>query len=208
MLKLLFHIQARFSKKACDQTYENDALIVYMVHKYGLEFYVQTLEFARRCREPKATYSREPADSGKHSIPEATTPWLEKHDLLEPLRELCAHLEQEGLIDGEKLCLVQCVYYKADAEGARGRHIDNVINGGKIIVGVTLGDEPLALCEANEARYRSITLDLNGISFTKMLPPGSVYVMKGQCRNEWYHDAKKPAGSSHYVIMLRYGDAT
>ena len=32
--------------------------------------------------------------------------------------------------------------------------------------------------------------------------------MKSQCREEYYHDAEKPRGSSHYVIMLRYGDAT
>ena len=114
MLKLLFNIEERFSKSACAQTFVNDALIVYMIHKYCKEFYVQTEEFARRCREAKAKYSRGPADSRKHSIPVDTTPWLERHILLEPLRELCAYLEQEGLSDGEKLCLVQCVYYEAE----------------------------------------------------------------------------------------------
>ena len=73
-------------------------------------------------------------------------------------------------------------------------------------MGVTLGDKPLEECKDETARHRSITLDRNGISFTKVLPPGSVYVMKGECRDFYYHDAKKPAGSSHYVIMLRYGD--
>ena len=198
----------RHTRSACDQTNRNDAKIVNMNHKYGSEFYVQTEEFDRRCQEKDPKYVRIPADQTKHSIPKQYTPWLEKHDSFGPLRELCAFIDQEELLDGEKLCLIQCVHYNADAPGDRGRHIDNVMNGGKIIVGVTLGDKPLSECKDDTSRYRNISLDLkNEASFTKILPPGSMYVMKGQCREEYHHDARKPAGSSHYVIMLRYGKA-
>ena len=198
----------RTTRSACKQTDSNDAPIVPNNHKYGFEIYVQTEAFHEACQEQEPKYTRIPADKNKHSIPEEQTPWLEKHVNLGPLRELCAHINQENLIDGKTLYLIQLVHYCADAEFDRGRHIDNVDNGGHIIVGITLGDKPLSDCIDDEERYRNISFDYhNKCRFTKKLPPGSVYVMKGQCRYEFYHDAKKPKDSSHYVIMLRYGKA-
>jgi hypothetical protein len=52
------------------------------------------------------------------------------------IRNLCKRIH--SLIpDSEKLYLIQCVHYTGKAE--RGKHIDNQINGGNIIVGCSFG---------------------------------------------------------------------
>ena len=184
---------------------ERSGVVVPMNHKYGREFYVETAAFGRAVKDKAGNhFSREPPDSAKHSIPE-TTPRLETHPKLDALRALCAQVCQEPLIEGKELYLMQCVHYTANAEGDRGKHIDNRTNGGDIIVGVTLATTSLGFQMEDE--YRSITLSLSKMSKTFSLPPASVYVMKGECRYVYLHDAKKPPNTEHYVIMMRFGKA-
>jgi 2OG-Fe(II) oxygenase superfamily len=175
------------------------------VYKYGKEFYIQTQAFedevaedekrVRRGEPPDLAYSRVPPDKSKHSIPESTL------RLTDPkcaaVKQLCDNISREPMIEGRELYLVQCVHYCGEQD--RGRHIDNKLNAGDIIVGCTFGSE-------QEGEERTMSLDRNGKrkrEFT--LPPGSVYAMKGACRHEWYHCAKKQKNTTPYAILLRFG---
>jgi alkylated DNA repair dioxygenase AlkB len=99
------------------------------------------------------------------------------------------------------------VHYGADYNRDRGKHIDNRSNGGDIIVGVTLGNAPLDICRRSTDGHRKIELSMGSFSRKYVLPPASVYMMKGQCRYEYHHDATKPVGTTHNVIMMRFGKA-
>ena len=103
-------------------------------HKYGREFYLQTESFQAAVDESDGCYSRTPADRAKHSIPKEA-PKLED-ERNSAIRKLAERILSHPEISGEKLYLIQCIEYNGKYE--RGKHIDNKVNGGHIIVGCTI----------------------------------------------------------------------
>jgi hypothetical protein len=104
-------------------------------HKYGREFYLQTDSFQMAVNEADGSYSRTPADRAKHSIPKES-PRLEdaRNSVIKKLGE---RIQLHPQVNNAKLYLIQCVHYNGKLE--RGKHIDNKVNGGDIIVGCSFG---------------------------------------------------------------------
>ena len=103
--------------------------------KYGREFYIQTESFQRAVTEKDGCYSRVPSDSAKHSIPKES-PKLED-EKNKPIRILADRIGALHGIKNKELYLIQCVHYNGEYE--RGKHVDNKVNGGDIIVGCSIG---------------------------------------------------------------------
>ena len=103
--------------------------------KYGREYYIQTDNFQNAVFDSDGCYSRTPSDTAKHSIPkESARLEDERNAVIKALSERIQLLPQ---IANEKLYLIQCVQYNGKFE--RGKHIDNKVNGGDIIVGCSIG---------------------------------------------------------------------
>lgn len=103
-------------------------------HKYGREFYIQTESFQIAADESDGCYSRTPADRAKHSIPKEAPKLEDERNRV--IRKLAERIGSHPDIIGEKLYLIQCIEYNGKYE--RGKHIDNKVNGGNIIVGCTI----------------------------------------------------------------------
>ena len=120
--------QRNFARKAGNIVAVNE-------QRYGREYYMQTDSFMRAILEKDGCYTRLPSDSIKHAIPK-DAPRIEnpKNILIKLLGERIRSLP---IINHQELYLVQCVHYNGEYE--RGKHIDNKVNGGDIIVGCSLG---------------------------------------------------------------------
>lgn len=104
--------------------------------KYGREYYLQTESFQLAVTEKDGCYCRLPSDSAKHSIPKESPRLEDERNKL--VRILSDRIGALPAIKGDKLYLIQCVHYNGKCE--RGKHIDNKVNGGDIIVGCSFGD--------------------------------------------------------------------
>ena len=52
----------------------------------------------------------------------------------------------------------------------------------------------------------SFSSSTDGVTAHKFtLPPGSIYIMKGRSRYEYFHDATRKSGSNPFALVLRYG---
>ena len=100
-------------------------------HKYGREFYLQTDSFQIAVNEADGSYSRTPADRAKHSIPKESPRLEDARNSV--IRKLGERIQLHPEVNNAKLYLIQCVQYNGKLE--RGKHIDNKVNGGDIIVG-------------------------------------------------------------------------
>jgi alkylated DNA repair dioxygenase AlkB len=88
----------------------------------------------------------------------------------------------------------------------RGKHIDNKVNGGHIIVGCTIGDSE---------RFMEVsgTYGKNNkpISYRFALPPRTLYVMKGHARYNFFHDPINVPNTDNtdteppYAMVFRFG---
>ena len=138
--------------------------------KYGREYYLQTDSFQLAVTEKDGCYCRLPSDSAKHSIPKQS-PRLEdeKNKLVKILSDRISALPA---VRGDKLYLLQCVHYNGKYE--RGKHIDNKVNGGDIIVGCSFGDtdryiELSGIC-VNRIIFPLISIYLCFFSLFKIVP--------------------------------------
>lgn len=103
--------------------------------KYGREYYMQTDHFQEAVLDNDGCYSRTPSDAAKHSIPKESARL--EDDRNEVIKVLSERIQLLPQIANEKLYLIQCVQYCGKFE--RGKHIDNKVNGGDIIVGCSIG---------------------------------------------------------------------
>lgn len=104
-------------------------------HKYGREYYLQTDSFQIAVNEDDGSYSRTPADRAKHSIPKESPRLEDTRNTV--IRKLGERIQLHPQVNNAKLYLIQCVQYNGKFE--RGKHIDNKVNGGDIIVGCSFG---------------------------------------------------------------------
>jgi hypothetical protein len=176
----------------------NNTSIDILDHKYGKEFYIQTKHFQDTVLyDEDGCFTRKPADHTKHMIC-LSDPKLED-DKYACIRNFCNRVNSLDVIDGEKLYLIQCIHYNGASK--RGKHIDNKVNGGHIIVGCTIG---------RSERFMELSGNLQDgrpITYRVTLPPRSLYVMRSIARYSFYHDPINSSSDSEppFALVLRFG---
>ena len=166
------------------------------------------------------TWTGNPADRGKNLIEKYSQYWHEKadddsqaveglkgvYDLVLGLLAEEKSLHDAAVLDREYLYLLQLIYYDGvrPGQGQRGAHEDIIPNAGHIIAGYT----------GIEERYLELHDFHAHVKHRYTLLPGSIYIMKDQCRygflfggHKLTHDPTIEPNKHSDAFVFRFGQS-